>query len=177
MPICSHPCWKLQPRRVPEITLFHEKKEWRCGAFCAVLLASLLYWPASCMAWPQKIRPKKSVENVHPEPPVKPPVKPPILRRKCRFCQEMKSKNSKNSPKSIKLYGCFQNPKIEGKPPKWTVKIMGNPMNKWMICGVLHPYFWKRPYTLLWQMAIDSTIPVTCKVGPEKLDINGVTTL
>ena len=26
--------------------------------------------------------------------------------------------------------------------PKWMVKIMENPMNKWMIWGVLHPYFW-----------------------------------
>ena len=27
-------------------------------------------------------------------------------------------------------------PKIGGKPPKWMVKIMENPMNKWMIWGV-----------------------------------------
>ncbi len=36
-------------------------------------------------------------------------------------------------------------PKIGGKPPKWMVKIMENPMNKWMIWGA-HPYFWKHPY-------------------------------
>ncbi len=30
-----------------------------------------------------------------------------------------------------------------GKPPKWMVKIMENPMNKWMIWG--YPYFWKHP--------------------------------
>ncbi len=35
--------------------------------------------------------------------------------------------------------GCFQ--KIRGKPPKWMVKIMENPMNKWMIWGFSH-YFW-----------------------------------
>ena len=29
-------------------------------------------------------------------------------------------------------------------PPKWMVKIMENPMNKWMIWG--HHYFWKHPY-------------------------------
>ena len=28
--------------------------------------------------------------------------------------------------------------------PKWMVKIMENPMNKWMIWG--YPYFWKHPY-------------------------------
>ena len=27
-------------------------------------------------------------------------------------------------------------PKIGVKPPKWMVKIMDNPMNKWMIWGV-----------------------------------------
>ena len=32
-------------------------------------------------------------------------------------------------------------PKIERKPPKRMVKIMENPMNKWMIWGA-HPYFW-----------------------------------
>ena len=35
-------------------------------------------------------------------------------------------------------------PKIGGVPPKWMVKIMENPMNKWMIWGA-HPYFWKHP--------------------------------
>ena len=45
----------------------------------------------------------------------------------------------------IYIYGCFQ--KILGKPPKWMVKIMENPMNKWMIWVVLPPYFWfKHPY-------------------------------
>ena len=29
-------------------------------------------------------------------------------------------------------------PKIGGKPPKWMVKIMENPMNKWMIWGFSH---------------------------------------
>ena len=28
--------------------------------------------------------------------------------------------------------------------PKWMVKIMENPINKWMIWG--YPYFWKHPY-------------------------------
>ena len=31
-------------------------------------------------------------------------------------------------------------------PPKWMVKIMENPMNKWMIWGFSH-YFWKHPYS------------------------------
>ena len=46
------------------------------------------------------------------------------------------------------LLGCFR--KIVGKPPKWMVKIMKNPMNKWMIWGFSHPYFlgWKRPLIL-----------------------------
>ena len=29
-------------------------------------------------------------------------------------------------------------------PPKWMVKIMENPMNKWMIWG--YHYFWKHPF-------------------------------
>ena len=29
-----------------------------------------------------------------------------------------------------------------GGTPKWMVKIMENPMNKWMIWGGKHPYFW-----------------------------------
>ena len=33
--------------------------------------------------------------------------------------------------------------KNRGKTPKWMVKIMENPMNKWMIWGYL--YFWKHP--------------------------------
>ncbi len=37
------------------------------------------------------------------------------------------------------------NPKIGVKTPKWMVKIMENPMNKWMIWGA-HPYFWKHPF-------------------------------
>ncbi len=35
--------------------------------------------------------------------------------------------------------------KNRGGPPKWMVKIMENPMNKWMIWGA-HPYIWKHPY-------------------------------
>ena len=34
--------------------------------------------------------------------------------------------------------------KNKGGPPKWMVKIMENPMNKWMIWG--YHYFWKHPY-------------------------------
>ena len=36
-------------------------------------------------------------------------------------------------------------PKIGGKTPKWMVKIMESPMNKWMIWGKTH-YFRKHPY-------------------------------
>ena len=40
------------------------------------------------------------------------------------------------------------NPKIGVvNPPKWMVKIMENPMNKWMI-WVFSPYFWKHPTTI-----------------------------
>ena len=35
-------------------------------------------------------------------------------------------------------------PKIGGFPPKWILKIMENPMNKWMIWW--YPYFWKHPF-------------------------------
>ena len=38
--------------------------------------------------------------------------------------------------------------KNRGGPPKWMVKIMENPMNKWMIWG--YPYLWKKPYNLVW---------------------------
>ncbi len=38
-------------------------------------------------------------------------------------------------------------PKIGGKPPKWMVKIMENPI-KMDDLGVF-PYFWKHPYILL----------------------------
>ena len=34
--------------------------------------------------------------------------------------------------------------KNRGFSPKWMVKIMENPMNKWMIWG--YHYFWKHPY-------------------------------
>ena len=40
-------------------------------------------------------------------------------------------------------------------PPKWMVKIMENPMNKWMIWG--YHYFWKHPYPLKinsWKMKV-----------------------
>ena len=36
------------------------------------------------------------------------------------------------------------NPKIRGKPPKWMVKIMENPIKMDDLGG--HPYFWKHPY-------------------------------
>ena len=51
------------------------------------------------------------------------------------------------TPKGIKLHeSTWVFPKIGGKPPKWMVKIMENPMNKWMIWGVF-PYFWKHPHS------------------------------
>ena len=50
------------------------------------------------------------------------------------------------------------NPKIGGKPPKWMVKIMENPMNKWMLWGVLPPLF--LGLTPTWQ---DDTFFITCK--------------
>ena len=37
-------------------------------------------------------------------------------------------------------------PKIGGKPPKWMVKIMENPMNKWMIWGVFPLFLVQHPY-------------------------------
>ena len=41
-------------------------------------------------------------------------------------------------------YGCWTKNRGRFLPPKWMVKIMENPMNKWMIWGA-HPYFWKHP--------------------------------
>ena len=37
-------------------------------------------------------------------------------------------------------------PKIVGFPQKWMVKIMENPMYKWMIWGEFTHYFWKHPH-------------------------------
>ena len=42
--------------------------------------------------------------------------------------------------KSLFIYGC--QPKNSGKTPKWMVKIMENPMNKFMIWRVV-PFFWR----------------------------------
>ncbi len=42
------------------------------------------------------------------------------------------------------IYGCWTKNR-GGFPPKWMVKIMENPMIKWMI-WVVFPYFWKHPY-------------------------------
>ena len=39
--------------------------------------------------------------------------------------------------------GIWVFPKIGGTP-KWMMKIMENPMNKWMMWG--YPYFWKHPF-------------------------------
>ena len=44
-------------------------------------------------------------------------------------------------------------PKIGGKPPKWMVKIMENPMNKWMI-WVVFPLFLETP---IW---FSHTVPI-----------------
>ena len=38
--------------------------------------------------------------------------------------------------------------------PKWMVKIMEHPMNKWMIWGVLHPYFWVDTHMLKWGLLL-----------------------
>ena len=40
-------------------------------------------------------------------------------------------------------------------PQKWMVKIMENPMNKWMIWGEKNTYFRKHPYMLLYNMSSD----------------------
>ncbi len=45
--------------------------------------------------------------------------------------------------------------------PKWMVKIMENPMNKWMIWGVF-PYFWKHPN-------IHRTYTKTIEIIPSKV--------
>ncbi len=46
-------------------------------------------------------------------------------------------------------------PKIGGKPPKWMVKIMEKPMNKWMIWG--YTYFWKHPYDWMPRVSNENT--------------------
>ena len=49
------------------------------------------------------------------------------------------SKN-RGTPKFIWMF-----PKIGGKPPKWMVKIMENPMNKWDDLRGKKPYSCKHP--------------------------------
>ena len=47
-------------------------------------------------------------------------------------------------------------PKIGGKTPKWMVNIMvPNPMNKWMICGVL-PLVLETPLNINWVVPVPS---------------------
>ena len=49
-------------------------------------------------------------------------------------------------------------PRIGGKPPKWMVKIMENPMNKWMIWGVF-PLFLETPnWKLLFFHVLEATL-------------------
>ena len=56
---------------------------------------------------------------------------------------------AKGTRKYLFAYYCMGvEPRIGGVfPPKWMVKIMEKPMNKWMIWGA-HPYFWKHPYSI-----------------------------
>ncbi len=54
-------------------------------------------------------------------------------------------------------------PKIGGKPPKWMVKILENPMNKWMIWEFSH-YFWKHPHQTLLEARIICNIVISCNV-------------
>ncbi len=50
------------------------------------------------------------------------------------------------------MFHVLVNPKIGvgWHPPKWMVKIMEDPMNKWMIWG--YHYFWTHPFGILWEM-------------------------
>ena len=52
-------------------------------------------------------------------------------------------------------------PNIGGKPPKWMVKIMENPMNKWMIWG--YPYFWKHPHGSTWDFLFPLKLSVLAR--------------
>jgi len=45
--------------------------------------------------------------------------------------------------------------KIGGKPPKWMVNIMENPMKMDDLGGKPH-YFGKHPYTLIWMVWVKS---------------------
>ena len=58
-------------------------------------------------------------------------------------------------------------PKIVGKPPKWMVYFMENPMNKWMIWGA-HPYFWKHPYARMFSPPTTSFTKKLTSMGSEK---------
>ena len=66
-------------------------------------------------------------------------------RRKRQPCKPIIQKQQNILPsKQWKVYGCWTKNRGIWKPPKWMVKIMEHPMNKWMIWG--YHYFWKHPY-------------------------------
>ena len=46
--------------------------------------------------------------------------------------------------------------------PKWMVKIMENPMNKWMIWG--YHYFWKHPYVYIYTYIYIYILRVNCLI-------------
>ena len=59
-------------------------------------------------------------------------------------------------------------PKIGGKPPKWMVYFMENPMNKWMIWE--YHYFWKHPYI----PESPKGVKYLCPKNPPKTDLFGL---
>ena len=84
-------------------------------------------------------------------------------RRSCRwnrFCLFLKlvsiAEVEREDVECRRLCGCF--PKIGVGPQKWMVKIMENPMNKWMIWGVF-PYFWFNTHVVC------QYVSFTCETG------------
>ena len=61
-------------------------------------------------------------------------------------------------------------PKIRGKPPKWMVKIMENPI-KMDDLGCFFPYFWKHPYW--WNGSNTSGVLQIPDHGNIRVDLHG----
>ena len=57
--------------------------------------------------------------------------------------ETVQSRGGRHLPLFFLFHYMGVNPKIGGKPPKWMVKIMENPMNKWDDLGV--PLFLETP--------------------------------
>ena len=71
----------------------------------------------------------------------------PDTQKKTQQGKGVCSRNSEGKYLKKKISCIWVFPKIGGKPPKWMVKIMENPI-KIDDLGGFSPYFWKHPFAL-----------------------------